>query len=230
MSTETSLPTMDIAADLVRVAVTCMAHRDIRYYLCGVHVEPRQEGGVYIVATDGHRLVVIIDDSGKVSEDVTFRVESDLVSKLPRTGASGSKQRLLLEPFRNKAALVLTDKTSGALPVAVQPDSLIDDATHYPKWRKVMPNFDKVKVGCANAYQPRYVAEVIAVLGKRFTRATPHQVAPNSSILFSLSGHPNIALIVMPMINDGDELGGLRKLFAAPAPAPSPDTPELAIA
>lgn len=32
---------------------------DIRYYLCGFRVEPAENGGIFLVATDGHTLIVI---------------------------------------------------------------------------------------------------------------------------------------------------------------------------
>ena len=38
-----------------------------RYYLCGVLVEPHPDGGVLLVATDGHRMVAIRDDEGETN-------------------------------------------------------------------------------------------------------------------------------------------------------------------
>ena len=41
-----------------------MAHSDVRYYLNGISIEPHPDGGVLLVATDGHRLGVLHDPDG----------------------------------------------------------------------------------------------------------------------------------------------------------------------
>ena len=41
-----------------------MAKQDVRYYLNGVSVEPHPDGGVLLVATDGHRIGVLHDPDG----------------------------------------------------------------------------------------------------------------------------------------------------------------------
>lgn len=35
------------------------SHEETRYYLCGVSIEPRKGGGVWLVATDGHTLCYV---------------------------------------------------------------------------------------------------------------------------------------------------------------------------
>lgn len=40
---------------------------ETRYYLNGVLVEPHPDGGVLLVATDGHRMVAIKDDEGETN-------------------------------------------------------------------------------------------------------------------------------------------------------------------
>ncbi len=39
-------PVIDVAQHLARLAASCMAAHDIRYYLNGIYVEPREAGGV----------------------------------------------------------------------------------------------------------------------------------------------------------------------------------------
>lgn len=42
------------------------AEKDVRYYLCGVHIERHPEKGVVMVATNGHILAVIHDPEGEL--------------------------------------------------------------------------------------------------------------------------------------------------------------------
>ena len=65
-----------------------MAANDIRYYLNGVLVTPRAEGGVYLVATDGHRLMAVIDESGSVDKERIIRFPKSFLAKLPKIGSS----------------------------------------------------------------------------------------------------------------------------------------------
>lgn len=40
------------------------AENDVRYYLCGVYIEPHPEKGAVIVATNGHIIGIIHDPEG----------------------------------------------------------------------------------------------------------------------------------------------------------------------
>ena len=43
------------------------AKADARYYLEGIYIEPHEADGAYLVATDGHRLCVIHDESAQAA-------------------------------------------------------------------------------------------------------------------------------------------------------------------
>jgi hypothetical protein len=202
IQTELPVPSMDVDASLVRLASTCMARVDIRYYLNGIRVEPRAEGGVFIIGTDGHRILIAIDATGKVSAPLIFKLDKQLVPKLPKPSKLiQRKQRLLIEPFRGRPALVLTDKDTGKLPVHIAPDVLIEG--NYPDWRKVVPDFTKVTMGVQMPFQARYLSEVLAVIAEdKFSRAVPYQADPNGGIVFSIDGMPHVLLVIMPQRSD----------------------------
>ncbi|WP_428383573.1 hypothetical protein [Nevskia ramosa] len=49
-----------IPSKVIKAALICVARQDVRYYLNGILIEPAADlSAVYIVATDGHRMVVI---------------------------------------------------------------------------------------------------------------------------------------------------------------------------
>lgn len=56
-----------VSADLFRRAMMAQSTEETRYYLNGVRVEPCAEGGVLLVATDGHRLLVFRDIDGFIT-------------------------------------------------------------------------------------------------------------------------------------------------------------------
>jgi hypothetical protein len=57
-----------INARVLKIMFPFMAQEDIRYYLNGVNIRPLDDQGVMIVATDGHRYVVVRDQHGYVEE------------------------------------------------------------------------------------------------------------------------------------------------------------------
>ncbi len=62
--------TVVVSARLFAAVAAFRASHDIRYYLCGVHVTPCEDGGVFIVATNGHQMGVAHDPDGRASEPV----------------------------------------------------------------------------------------------------------------------------------------------------------------
>lgn len=55
-----------VSADLFRRAMYAQSNEETRYYLNGIHIEPCAEGGVLMVGTDGHRMLVFRDVNGFV--------------------------------------------------------------------------------------------------------------------------------------------------------------------
>ena len=56
-----------VSAKAFAAASFFQAVKDVRYYLNGVHIVPLESGGVHVVATDGHRFIVITDPNGECS-------------------------------------------------------------------------------------------------------------------------------------------------------------------
>ena len=207
-------PVIDVAQHLVRLAATCMAVHDIRYYLNGIHVEPREAGGVFIIATDGHRLMAVIDETGSASEAATLRVDRATLSRMPRPCATGGAaigkriplekvgNRLQTEVFRGKTAVLLTDHLGQVSHMI--PGALVEGK--FPDWRSVMPDFEKLKPGTVAPYNYRYLSSVLDVFSsnKRGYGVHPraYQSDPHSAIVWHLPRHENACLIIMPMRDD----------------------------
>lgn len=218
-------PVIDVAQHLVRLAATCMADHDIRYYLNGIYVEPREAGGVFIVGCDGHRMMVVIDETGSASESAILSMDRATVARLVRPSASGGAvhikgrfpldrvgNRLQTEVFRGKTAMLLTDHMGQVS--HVRPGVLVDG--NFPDWRRVIPDFSKLTPGNRAPYNHRYLSKVLDVFagGKRGFQVFPRpfQVDQHSAIVWCIPQHENALLIIMPM-RDGPADGKLPDLF-----------------
>ena len=72
---------LQFSANLYRVVRSVASIETTRYYLNGVFVEPARHGvGVFLTATDGHRLLCVHDASGKADESAIIQL-SDFALK-----------------------------------------------------------------------------------------------------------------------------------------------------
>lgn len=205
-------PVIDVAQHLVRLAATCMATHDIRYYLNGVLIEPREAGGVFIVATDGHRLMAVIDETGSASESAILSLDKSTVARMVRPDAKSNRPadsrhvinekagyRLQTDVFRDYTAVLLTD--NAGMVTHVRPRALIEGK--FPEWRRVIPDFEKLKPGLQSMFNPDYLgAPIKAFKGRRPPSATPYQVDAQGAIIWHLHGHEHALLLIMPWRGD----------------------------
>lgn len=123
-------------AKLFRVVSGFMPKQDVRYFLNGVFVEPHDKEGVYIVATDGHRMGVAHDPCGKANGPWICEVPAELRRALKKKEA----QRVL---FEGDQCVVLGEQDG--LPEKVCPSSIspairakpVDGK--YPEWQDAVP-------------------------------------------------------------------------------------------
>lgn len=197
---------LNISAERARLAMTCMAKNDIRYYLNGILVEPRAEGGAFIAGTNGHHLIVVIDESGVCDEPTILRIGNDLMRRCAKPGLHTKNiQRLQLDEFRGKPALLLTDPVTGELPDYVQFDPIVH--RKFPEWRNVVPDLRTLKRGHASAFNTDLLHAVTSVLkSNRYgIHAIPYQQPSDNPgtdakpIVFHLVGHEYACLLLMPL-------------------------------
>lgn len=243
------LPRINVAAERMRLAASCMAKHDIRYYLNGVLVEPREAGGVFIVATDGHRLIAVIDPTGEASEPTILSLSADMLRRMPRPSAAdgfpmGGKvnkllpadtetgHRVILDTFRERSALVLTG--AAGEPACIHLSPIIEG--NFPDWRRVVPsNLPELKPGTTDVYRYDYLSTVLDTFARsaRFTvTTTAMQSAIGAGIVFHIHRHEYAILVVMPMRSSAKELnqpkffttwGGNARRARQPAKAATQD-------
>lgn len=219
--TAATLPAVDVSLRLVRLAATCLPVGEIRHNLNGIRVEPRAEGGAYLVATDGCRLIAIIDASARVEAAVTLGVDRAMAARMPRPqrhvgearhGVAVERRakrrsvvvdydngyRLQTDVFRGAPALVTTDISGGVQYVKT---TGVVVGGEYPDWRRVIPaDLQTMTPGVAGAYWPGYVADTMRAFvdGSERMHVTGYQRAPDAVIVFHIRGHEHVLLAVMP--------------------------------
>ncbi|MBN49948.1 MAG: hypothetical protein CMN85_10435 [Spongiibacteraceae bacterium] len=82
-----------IQARHLAAAMVIAAKDDIRYYLNGVCIEPAPDGGILLVSTDGHRLLVIHDPDGFASEQFILPRNPDLIRVCNKSSLPNGSQR-----------------------------------------------------------------------------------------------------------------------------------------
>jgi len=193
-----------------------VAVHDIRYYLNGVCVEKAKDGGVYLIATDGHTMGVIYDASGTIegAESVIFRVGPGLgvaskaaASKLHR----GLKYRLLVQGQRVKVACSFNSEGDAELFVQAG-NSLIEGK--FPNWRKVVPDFSNLKPGFGNDMNAIYLARIAKITtDKRFQGVSLWQAERDKAIVARVPRVPEMIIVMMPMRDGATDVATAFKGF-----------------
>lgn len=122
-------PFADVDARLFRAAAVCASTETVRSYLCGVRIERHPVKGALLIATDGHRLVVLHDDGAWCRRAVTVPLDrAGLDACRTPKKFSGTAPRVIVEgdgTVRVGAGYVAPSK--------------IKPKNDYPDWRKVVP-------------------------------------------------------------------------------------------
>lgn len=147
---------------LVRAAVLFTSPEKSRYYLRGVHFCHAEQGGIYIVSTDGHRASIGYDRGGFFEDGddgAIVRFPRDFLKHLKPTDSGGA---LYLVIDGNMAHT--TNSLEGRSPINSGVVEWID--ANYPDWRRMTPQF--VSKTCFGAFNSKYLADfktVRAALG-----------------------------------------------------------------
>ena len=101
---------------------------DVRVYLQCLHIEPHEDAGAYLVATDGHRMVVVHDEEAQVDGSMLINPAKLIIRE--------SKHAKLAD--FDGLNCDLQDEEEKFLMSAPAPRS----EASYPDWRLIMPEGD----------------------------------------------------------------------------------------
>jgi hypothetical protein len=178
-----------VSAVAVKLVFPFAATQDIRYYLNGINIRPLDDGSVMVVASDGHRIIVVRDPHGYAEREVIVRVDKDGLKH-----ASSAKHTL--DVMSNGAAMFSGEV---AQPLFIQPgNSLIDGA--FPRVERVIST-NGYREGIAGAVNPTYLTDALTI-AKSFG---------NSIRFFTRDGDSPLNF-VLGGLGDLECFGGIMKL------------------
>lgn len=162
---------INVNARLFRAAFNCVSSDKTRYYLHGVQIEAHPVAGVLLVATDGHRLVVIHDVSGSI-EGPSRIVKLDKTMLAACKAARNETHDRRLQIVGGQASVLVSDS-----PVASSYDAIIDG--EFPQWRRIAkPNLAEIGAGF---YNPAYIKSFGDIADELLERkGAPVSIAGNS--------------------------------------------------
>lgn len=205
--------TIQVNANLVRLANYVVGKEFTRYYLEGVRIEPHPDGGVFVVATDGHRLVVAHDPDGHADESAIVKIPKFMLSECKTPKMFGSTRNLLVDVEAQYAKLVEVNTFKDG---ETQQDDIasaykvIVDHKDYVDWKRVVPT--EVKPAASVGFNPRYLKD-LSSLGEDIAKTVKGSQA--SFIIFTTAetgrgpclvrfeGVDNIFAVLMPMVVNG---------------------------
>jgi hypothetical protein len=178
-----------VSAVAVRLVYPFVARQDVRYYLNGINVRPLEDGSTMIVATDGHRYIVVRDPGGYAEEEVIVEVSKDALKH-----AASAKHTL--DVMSNGSAQI-SDATAQAL--FIQPGNALIEAV-FPRIERVA-SITGYQEGISGPVNPRYLNDALAI-GKTF----------GESIRFFTRDADSPLLFVLGGLGDLECFGGVMKL------------------
>lgn len=179
-----------VTAVAIKMVFPFMAKQDIRYYLNGVNIRPLEDGSVMVVATDGHRYVVVRDPHGYAEKEIIVTIDKDALKH-----ATNAKHTL--DVMSNGAAQISGEV---AQPLFIQPgNSLIADAK-FPRIERIASTVG-YKEGISGAVNPRYLNDALCI-GKAF----------GESIRFFTRDSDSPLTFVLGGIGELECFGGIMKL------------------
>jgi hypothetical protein len=233
-----------VSADMLRIATLCTSNEETRYYLNGVAVFPAPSGdGVLLVATDGHRMIVLHDAGGYCGADCagaiianTSPVLKNCKSKLTGLMSTQFRRSILIdcsagntgEKLAIHADTDCTLRAGGDITATGTSAATLIDGT-FPDFYRVVPRLSGdasgLNVGTFNAFYIGTFAAIANELAKlRGARNGLFSIAgqdASSPALVKFSDAPAFG-VLMPLRSEF-ETATLPDWFTArPAPIAAP--------
>lgn len=140
-----------VTAVAVRMVFPFVPQQDIRYYLNGINIRPLEDGSVMVVATDGHRYVVVRDPRGYAEKEIIVALDKDALKH-----ATNAKHTL--DVMSNGAAQI-SDEV--AQPLFIQPGNSLLDAV-FPRIERIASTTG-YREGISGAVNPRYLSDALSI-------------------------------------------------------------------
>lgn len=189
---------------LFRAVALAVSTEETRYYLNGVHICAHPDGGAYLVATDGHRMLVGHDAAATFdwpgSDSVIVRPDKKLLAAAKTDRRSDVQNQIAVE-----GATVKVLEGSPATAAATFAGLLIDGT--FPDWRRVIPAVDKHKPAACQCFNAAYLADfgtaARVMTGRKEALISTLANDEHSPALVDMDV-PNLFGVLMPVRKDSD--------------------------
>lgn len=178
-----------INAVAVKLVYPFAATNDIRYYLNGINIRPLDDGSVMIVATNGHRYIVVRDPHGYAEREIVVSISKDGMKH-----ANSAKHTL--DVMSNGSAM-FSDNV--AQPLFIQPGNSIVEGI-FPRIERVASTVG-YREGIGGAVNPAYLADALAI-----AKAT------GNSIRFFTRDNDSPLNFIVGGLGDLECFGGIMKI------------------
>jgi hypothetical protein len=145
-----------VSALAIKTVFPFIAKKDIRYYLNGANIRPLDAGGVMVVATDGHRYVIVRDPEGFAEQEIIVAVNKDGLKHI-------GSQKHTFDVMSDGRAFILDEV---AQQLFVQPGRSVIESDGYPRIENVASAIG-YKEGISGAVDPAYLADALEI-GEQF--------------------------------------------------------------
>ncbi len=142
--------TINVPASIIAAASHAMAKQDIRYYLNGMMIEKSSNGGVRVVATNGHHLIVVRASNARIQQ--RKKAQYIIPDKMILSIVKSAKQGMEVE-FKISS----NGQVSARIADVTYHDKIIE--ARFPEWQKTIPQDDTL-VGAVEV-APQYIESVI---------------------------------------------------------------------
>lgn len=176
-----------VNAMTIKVAFPFMAQNDIRYYLNGINIRPLDDGTTMLVATDGHRYIVIRDQHGYAEKEIIVSIKKDALKSC--------NAKSTLDVMSNGSAMINDEMGQ---PQFIQPgNSLVEG--NFPRIENVARAIG-YNEGISGAINPAYLSDALKI-GQYF-----------GSIRFFTRDADSPLMFVVGGLGDLEVFGGIMKM------------------
>lgn len=212
---------MHLNVDATHLDFLCrfMAVNDIRYYLNGICIERIRGGGALMIATDGHTLCCIRDETGQAPAKPTIlSITRPLLTASKKRVRGGGDRRLVMRGDRLAVVNKLRDQDiKDSAEIYIQPGNPVVDGK-FPEWRNVVPDPKELEPGLKGEFNARYLARLNygKYLQTAFWQGDKNGVAV--ARLSALDLGTDAFVLLMPMLEGFEKESPLPSWFKKPKP------------
>lgn len=177
----------EISARYLPMVAPFISEEPTRFYLNGLFIEPRPEGGAFLVSTNGHVMAIVFDKSASADAAAIWPLSRALIR-----AARDARPQTRRLAFDGRHAELVNERGKAEMAALSEP---IDGT--FPNWRKLISA--PVESGKPLAFNAEYLSGFRAAADGRAIQI--FGTSPGPAIVRT-SGTPEFLGLLMPMVGE----------------------------